>query len=122
MTDTVRYLPAGSEEWRQAVVMSRGGKATGKNQAYFHVQNDGEVKLTGLNFNTGVDQWHTVPESEIPNTENAEQPVDMQIDRNAQTSDHPDAEVNINFLPISRHGEHAVRHAKTLRVRELEIF
>ena len=109
--DTVKYLPIGSDQWMQATIVSRGGKATGKNKGYFNIKNTGESNLTGLNFSTEVEQWQTIPQSETQENANSE-----------QSSNDADEEANITFLPVSRHEEHEVRRAKSSELENWKTF
>lgn len=55
--DKIRYYPVGSDKWIEAEVMSRGGKATGKNRGWFNIKHDDEEEVKAINFDSGVDQW-----------------------------------------------------------------
>ena len=93
--DNIVYRTKGDETWVKAKVVSRGGKATGKNWAYLNVQNDNDDSRSGVNFVKDVEEWHNMEE------------VD---------------DVNAVVVPISRHDEEKVKNAKRQELDNWRLF
>ena len=93
--DVIKYKLNDNDDWIEANVISRGGKSTGKNRAWFNVLDKGSIELKSVNFES-VAQWQPVLNPPQSATE---------------------AEVNAVFVPTSRHMEHNVYSAK---LRELD--
>ena len=94
--DIVEYLPVGSDEWRKAKIVSRGGKATGKNWAYLNILDDGENETKGINFETDIEKWKVVND--------------------------PGSENNVAFLSKACPEEEKVRVAKELELKNWKSF
>ena len=62
------YRLNGSDSWIESVVLSRGGKATGKNWAYLNVQDKGECQKKGIFFDKDVQEWKSLEEVELSST------------------------------------------------------
>ena len=90
------YRIKGSETWKKAKVVSKGGKATGKNWAYLNIQDDDKDTQAGLDFAQDVDEWHG-GEEEV-------------------------AEVRAVVVPFSRHGETKVKIAKQQELENWRLF
>ena len=58
--DKVAFRESDADQWKEATVLSRGGKATGKFPGYFNVQmNDSSKNLRCINFND-LKEWKKV--------------------------------------------------------------
>lgn len=101
----VNYLPAGDKIWREATVISRAGKSTGKYKNWFNLKENDESK--------SVD-WESVQEwREMKDSLEAD-PSEVTISQNTTTGSREDAEV---YIVENRHEEKRFREAK---MKELE--
>ena len=50
----------GSDVWHESTVISRGGKASGKNWAYLNIQVVGEEQPKGVYFDKDVEEWESL--------------------------------------------------------------
>ncbi|XP_071118367.1 uncharacterized protein [Haliotis cracherodii] len=71
--DKVKYLLKEDHMWREAEVISRGGKATGKYRGRFNVCERGESDMKSVNFEKDVSQWQKVQEFETETDSNIEE-------------------------------------------------
>lgn len=60
MNDRIRLLRKGSAAWSREHVISRGGKATGKNWTYLNIKEEGIDGLTGIDFVKDVEEWRLI--------------------------------------------------------------
>ena len=93
--DQIMYRDKGSASWLKAKVMSRGGKATGKNWAYLNIQDENKDIPLGKDFVKDVDEWHNYDSEE---------------------------EVNVVHVPMSRHEEENVKCAKEVELENWSKF
>ena len=93
--DQIMYRDKGSASWVKAKVMSRGGKATGKNWAYLNIQDENKDIPLGKDFVKDVDEWHNYDSEE---------------------------EVNVVHVPMSRHEEENVKCAKEVELENWSKF
>ena len=56
----IRYRMKGSDVWHESQVLSRGGKASGKNWAYLNIQDVGEEQPKGVYFDRDVEEWESL--------------------------------------------------------------
>jgi transposase InsO family protein len=56
--DKIEFQLPGDPRWVKAKVLSRGGKATGKNWAYLNVQEENKDSPSGIDFKKDVQNWH----------------------------------------------------------------
>ena len=84
------YRSKGSKSWVKAKVISKGGKAKGKNWAYLNVQDEDKDEPSGMDFVKDVQEWR----------------ANEEID-----------EVNAINVPVSRHTEETVKSAKKVNLR-----
>lgn len=82
----VKYLPVGESVWREAVILSRAGKLTGKYKDWFNIQEHEDSK--SIDWRNGVQEWEKI-EDEVVNEE-----------------------YNDVYVVQSRHDEKRVRDAK----------
>ncbi len=97
VTDRLKYMLKDHEEWITAKVISRGGKATGKNRGWFNVKENDSDDIKAVNFETDVIQWEKL-------------------------SDIQDEDVNVAFIPDQRHDEKLVRSAKQSELENWKSF
>ena len=95
--DRIHYKFADDEGWRDAVVLGRGGKATGGNKNYYNVKEIGDnVEMKGVNLDA-VHEWEKV-------------------------DDNADENVNIVLIPGNRHCEADCIKAKFTELQKLIDF
>ena len=93
--ESIEYRASGSDLWVKGKVLSRGGKATGKNWAFLNVQEDNKVDPCGKDFQKDIQEWRVVES----------------ID-----------EVNTVFVPSNRHNEEKVKIAKQQELENWKSF
>lgn len=93
--ENIEYRANGSDTWVKAKVISKGGKATGKNWAYLNIQEENKETPSGVDFKKDVQEWRVV------DAEN---------------------EVNMVFVPVSRHNEDKVKIAKQTELENWKKF
>lgn len=93
--DNVEFRVKNSDAWVKAKVLSKGGKAKGKNHGYLNIQEAGKDSPSGIDFKKDVEQWH---------------PFDTVN------------EVNSVFVPVTRHQEDSVKHAKLAELDNWKQF
>lgn len=65
----IKYLPENTNQWKEATILSRAGKATGQNRNWLNIKDhDGEEK--SMDFGTGIQQWQNLQEND-PQKENS---------------------------------------------------
>ena len=90
----IKYRLQGEDEWTEAEVLGRGGKATGKNKFYVNVLNDQDKQKVGIH----LDQLDfAVIDGE-----------DSETEENNTNSE----EANVVFIPANHHGNPEVIKAK----------
>ena len=93
INDTIKFRMSDFDEWKEGIVISRGGKATGKNNGYFNMQNPKTGCVFGLNLQQA--QYKVINNDEFMN------------------------EVNVVFIPEQYHKDEFVIDAKQ---RELDSW
>ena len=93
INDTIKYRMSDFDEWKEGIVISRGGKATGKNKGYFNMQNPKTGCVFGLNL--------------------------QQVEYKVINNDECMNEVNVVFIPEQYHKDEFVIDAKQ---RELDSW
>ena len=66
------YRLNGSDYWIESVVLSRGGKATGKNWPYLNVQDKGECQKKGIYFDKDAQEWKSLEDVELSSTQKSD--------------------------------------------------
>ena len=59
----IKYLPVGSNQWKEATVVSRAGKATGQYRNWFNVKDQGGEEKS-VDFGLGIQQWQYLDEND----------------------------------------------------------
>ena len=93
--ESIEYRVNGSETWVKAKVISRGGKTTGKNWAYLNIQEENKDSPSGMDFKKDVQEWRVI---------------------------EAENEVNMVFVPVSRHNEDKVKSAKQTELENWKKF
>ena len=93
--ENIEYRTKGSDLWVKGKVLSRGGKATGKNWAFLNIQEDNKVDPCGKDFQKDIQEWHVVEDMD---------------------------EVNMVFVPGTRHNEERVKLAKQQELENWKSF
>ena len=57
--DCIRYKGSGADEWKDATVLGRAGKATGKFSTWLNIKNNGDTAPMCIDFET-VQEWQKV--------------------------------------------------------------
>ena len=86
----VRYLPSDDTLWKEAEILSRAGKATGKNKNWLNIK-DKDEEAKSIDWIQCVDDWQAIEEF-------------------SNTNDLP--EEDEVYITMSRHSEQEVREAK----------
>ena len=60
VNSTVKFQPVNSNTWMTATILSKGGKATGRNKDYLNVKVVGEDDPRGIHWDSHVQEWETV--------------------------------------------------------------
>ncbi len=101
----IKYLPAGSEDWRVSTIISRGGKANGRNRAWFNVRDENTQEIKSINFDTGVTAWEI-----LDTTANSESVADREVE-------NPTV-----FISSSCQQSHEVDRAKDVELENWKTF
>ena len=107
VNNRIKYRLSDSEEWTKAKVISRGGKATGKNKYYVNVMNEGDKQKLGIHLDRL--EYQMLDEEEDGSCREG-------ID------DERDEEANVVFVPISSHGTPEVVRAKEQELQNWSNF
>lgn len=99
----IMYLPTGQDKWKKSKIISKGGKATGKNWAYMNVQDQDDEKPKGLNFDSDVAEWKPFEDLKIADTNQV-------------------CDVNVTLVPQNRHEDEAIRVAKDAELENWKRF
>ncbi|KAG1673036.1 DNA polymerase epsilon subunit 2 [Nymphon striatum] len=105
VNEKITYLLNGSDTWKESCVISRGGKATGRNWAYLNIQDCDEEKPKALNFEHDVAEWRPL-RSDIP----------------PDTNTIPVTEVNVAAAKQSCRSADDVQSAKAQELENWERF
>ena len=96
--DSIEYCTKDNHNWVKANVLSKGGKASGKNWAFLNIQEEGKTSPSGLDFVKDIEEWR------VSEKEN---------------------DVNFVNVPIYRHNEEEVLAAKECELenwRKFKVF
>ena len=93
--ENIKYRAKDSDTWVKAKVISKGGKASGKNWAYLNIQDENKDTPSGIDFVKNIEEWQKF------------EPVN---------------EVNSVIVPVSRHNENKVKCAKQLELENWKQF
>ena len=117
MNTTIKYKFSEAEGWVTARILSRGGKASGKNRYYVNVINEEDHKKLGVH----LDQ---VPFEVIQNPigiSTQENRNERNEENEASTNDNTE-EACVVFIPISRHDLPEVIEAKQRELQNWDDF
>ncbi|PIK34738.1 hypothetical protein BSL78_28434 [Apostichopus japonicus] len=98
----IKYGLQEDDEWTQATVMGKGGKATGRNKHYVNVQREEDEQKVGIHLDK----------------------VEFEVIKNAGSDAHvsSSADANIVFIPVSHHGDNEVVQAKHQELQNWQDF
>ena len=101
--DKIKYRKECDDEWIEARVISRGGKATGKNKHYVNVQNDKDNQKLGVHLDKV--EFEVVPDTgeDVDDEDNSE-------------------EANVVHVPTNHHGQPEVVKAKQQELQNWSKF
>ena len=107
VNDKIKYRLKDNEEWIDARVISKGGKATGKNKYYVNVQNDKDSQKLGVHLDKV--EFEIVPDT-------------SRVEEDGNNCEDNSEESNVVFVPMNHHGQPEVVKAKQQELQNWSNF